>query len=182
MSDLALDTVLEIEERLNGNAHEEALPDNCIRLHSGVILQIIGIAQDSYVAIINEYARHEPKPPVVMLKSKGREEANPNDPAYIQNHNLWLAERDNALLNSIYVFGTRIWSIPDNVAGPDDASTIEDLELAGRLVRNTPKGRFVSWLMHCIKLTKEEKSDIFKTAGRQIGVMEADVSEAAKRP
>lgn len=183
MTDTALDLVFRVAEELE-NA---PLPDNQVRLTNGVILEISGISAETYNAIIRKTAEREPAVPVVEIKSKGRKEPNPNDPEYIQRFKRWQAEQSSALLLAVYVFGVRVVYVPVDVAGPDDTETLNDLRLSGLLEYDTPNGRKVAWLQHCAlshnaQEQAGEQRAIFFAAGRAMGVNNADVSEAAKRP
>lgn len=162
-------------------------PDNYVVLNSGVVLEITGISAETYNAIIRKFQDREPSIPVVELKSKGRSEPNPNDPAYINAYKRWQGEQASALTLAVYALGTRVVLVPEHVNGPDHESTIDQLTLSGLLQSNTERGRLVAWLQH-IALSRNarqaagEINAILFAAGRAMGVTEQDVSEAVKRP
>lgn len=180
----ALDIVMQVAEE----QAIVALPDTYVTLDSGVILEITGISSETYNAIIRKFESLEPPIPVVELKSKGgRMEPNPNDPKYINDHNMWKSKQASALSLAVYSFGTRVHFVPAGVLGPESEETVRRLRLAHLLESDTEIGRLVAWLQH-FALSRNalaaanEINRILFAAGRAMGVTKEDVAEAAKRP
>lgn len=162
-------------------------PDNYVTLKSGVVLEITGITPETYTSIQRRFESSEPRPPVVEIKGKGRREENPSDPDYIRAHNAWELQKSLGLLQAIYSFGTRVVVVPEGLIGPDSEEWAEEWRLSEMGVTNSAKELFVGWLKHkATHFNKEEFAQervaIFNAAARMMGVSEADIAEAAKRP
>lgn len=164
-----------------------SLPYNQVRLTNGILLEISAVSPETINAIVERYARIEPKPPMVFLKTKGRQEPNPNDPKFVNAHNTWAMSQARALSLVVYVFAMNIVDLAGN-PGPDDEGVLNKLRLSNTLDSDTPEGRLVAWMRNFAlskvnEVQQNEMVEILTVAGRVTrgGVNESDAKEAVKR-
>ncbi len=89
----------------------------------------------------------EPKPPMVFIEEKEREEENPNDPDFRAAHNIWLAEVGIRSLRALIPTGTAIEYKPDDVVGPEDEDFADLMAAMGQQVEGGRYSRYVQWVM-----------------------------------
>lgn len=181
---VALGVVLEVAEE---HEHTPEWPDNFVALNCGAVLEVLGITPEAYNAVIRKFDAIEPQPPIVELKSKGREQENPNDPKYIKDHDQWKSNRTFALLLVLYALGVKVAHVPEGMPGPDSQEWMEEFSLSGLQQTGSPKERLIAWIQYkAISLNKTlgkvEREAILLAAIRQMGVAEQDVQDAIKRP
>lgn len=120
-------------------------------LSNGIVLTIKSVPPYLAQAVQNEFKM--PQPPKVYMEEKGREEENPNDPAFLREINE-IAEKQQLATNDLYLaVGTAIKSVPENMFGPDDDGWILQVEFASKLVgtdlhieREDQIKRYLHWL------------------------------------
>lgn len=88
----------------------------------------------------------QPKIPVVMIEDKGREEENPNDPAYRTALREWSWSRGMALSNAQLAMGTRLLEHPVDKEHYSTDEWISDLEYLDVVVPKSGAARYVTWL------------------------------------
>lgn len=120
-----------------------------------------------------------PKPPMVYIEERGREEPNPADPGYkneIDQYN----GKVNTLIYTIYLMrGVDIHYIPESVSKPDDTDWYEGLEEyldipTGRLARKA------AWLMDYV-LNDFERAEVVEDLAIFSGLVpEKKVEETLK--
>lgn len=90
--------------------------DNLIRLSTGVVLKAQQANPNILIRIMT--AQPRPKPPVVFIKTMGREMENPDDPDYISRVKAWEMDYNAGMLNALVGLGTTLHSLPKGMEGP----------------------------------------------------------------
>lgn len=121
-------------------------------MENGVVLRIKPVPP----LVLRNAARGivDPEVPMVHIESKGRDEPNPDDPAFIAALAEARERRSQAASIAALLVGTEVKSIPPGIPGPDDDSWVEDLrtvyDVAGIKwdIDTTPgsKARYLAWL------------------------------------
>lgn len=130
---------------------EESTDPNRIELSNGVVLRFKKVSRNeiSYAARNANRDHPEPKPPMVLIKDRGREEPNFNDPNYIQSITLYNIEATARVMDVLYARAIEIVERPPEVTGPDSQEFQDYLELAqGETLRQSELGRLVQWLRY----------------------------------
>lgn len=121
-----------------------------ITLESGVVLRLKPVSP----MMLRSAAKHleRPRPPVVNIPEKGRDEENPNDPDYIRAVAQWSIDVAEAGLSVALMLGTEVESVPEGMAGHEDDAWIEAIEGVDAIVGGTTtihregRGRYLDWL------------------------------------
>ena len=124
---------------------------NRIELSNGVVLRFKKISRNeiSYAARNANRDHPEPKPPMILIRDKGREEPNYNDPNYIQSLTLYNIEATARVMDVLYARAIEVIHRPDDVSAPESQEFQDYLELAqGETLRQSPLGRLVQWLRY----------------------------------
>ena len=99
-----------------------------------------------------------PKPPMVYIEDHGRDEPNPADPGYLNELSQY-NNKVNLVIHTIYFMqGVEIFSIPDNIPGPESKDWYEGMEEYWDI----PQGKLAlkaAWLMY-YALNDTEKEEI----------------------
>ena len=82
------------------------LPEGVVELSTGVRVRLHPVS--SHLVDDLKGAIEDPPVPVVFIEAKGREEENPNDPAYLQAIERANQKRGEAVLDAIYLFGVEL--------------------------------------------------------------------------
>ncbi len=154
----------------------EAVPTT-VTLSCGVVLRFKPVPS---LAIREAAMRIEaPAVPVIHLEDKGRDEENPNDPAYLQAVAEFEAARAMVANDVILLLGTEVVSVPEGVAALQDQDWIQDLQLLGiEFDPDHPGARKLAWLKFYVLRTDEDSVKALMGPMRSAGVGEADVAKA----
>ena len=120
--------------------------------------------------------REEQKPPKVFIQEKEREEPNPNDPGYIADHNVWLAEVGVRSLKALIPTGTALIEKPDDIVGPDDEDFVDLMEAMGQVPATGKYSRYVQWVMS-VACSGPDLEILSVRLMRLAGIPEEDVSD-----
>lgn len=126
-----------------------------IRLMNGIELRLKMVPP----YVIGDAARRVPVPEVPMahIESKGIDEPNPNDPAYIEAMIQYQMDTAEAGLNVALVMGTEILSVPEGMYMPEADEWIAELEEAFQVIdgfgditlrREPEAARKLDWLRY----------------------------------
>lgn len=127
-----------------------------VQLENGIVLRLKQVPPYA----LGDAVRRVPVPevPIVPIESKGIEEANPNDPDYIEAMVRYGNETAEAGLNIALVLGTEIEHVPEGMYRPEDDEWIDELEEAlavidqyegGPVLRREPRAaRKLDWLRY----------------------------------
>ncbi len=115
-----------IKDRAKAIASGQGERETEVTLSTGVRVRLQAVSalliEDLKAALL------EPKVPVVYIEDKGREEENPNDPAYLAALNKYNADRGAAVLDATVLFGVELL---DGL--PEDESWLKKLKALERL-------------------------------------------------
>jgi len=89
-----------------------------------------------------------PKPPMVMIEDKGREEENPNDPDYIDELRRANLKKGTAITNAYLALGTKVQSLPPGIEPVESTDWSEVLEEIGIKVPIKGRARYVAWMRY----------------------------------
>lgn len=159
---------------------QEADPQDIFTMENGVKLRIKNGSPLAFNQILREGNAAKPRPPVVWIEEKGREEENPNDPDYINALLQYESELGLRALHACFPICTELLSCPDDVMKPDDPDLAELIETMGLQPAKGRYGRYVQWL-ELIACSANDLEELGNTVLRRIGVKEEDVAEAAQR-
>lgn len=124
-----------------------------LKLVNGIVLQCKPVPPLLLNAVMAEFP--DPEPPTVYLEEQGRNEPNPNDPAYRQALLDAGEARDLAVNNVVLATGTSIISIPEGYYKPEDEEWVAGIEFAARMAgkeikvepaEGDPTTRYLQWL------------------------------------
>lgn len=120
-------------------------------LSNGIILAIKSVPPFLVQAVQNEF--RPPNPPKVYIEEKGRDEENPNDPAYLRQLEE-LSEKQDLAVNDLFLAaGTSVVSVPEGYFKPEDDDWIAVVEFAQNITgtkiqidRDDKIKRYLHWL------------------------------------
>lgn len=120
-----------------------------------------------------------PKPPMIFIQDRGREEPHPHDPGYLNELNQYNA-KINLVVRMIYFMrGLTVIKIPEDMPGPESSDWYEGLE-EFMDVPKSPMARKAAWLMDYV-CNDHEADEITNDLMIYSGfVTEKDVDEAVK--
>lgn len=153
--------------------------ENLFELQNGVVLELKPVPP---IAIREAAIKHPPpKVPVVFIEDKGREEENPNDPAYMREVQRYVLEQLYRVTDVIMLLGTSIRHVPEGVQRPEDEEWVSMLEaLAIDLPPfNNKYARYLSWLRLYAITSEIESGYILGRVTALSGVTEVEVQRAA---
>jgi hypothetical protein len=120
-----------------------------------------------------------PAVPTVHIEDKGRDEENPNDPAYKWAVAEFEAARAMVANDVILLLGNEIESVPEDVAAIQDQSWIEDLQAVGiEFDAENRAARKLAWLKFYVLRTDADSLKALMGPMRSAGVGEVDVAKA----
>lgn len=124
----------------------------------GVVLKYVKVSIDTVRKAWT--AIPVPKPPMVYIEDRGRDEPNPADPGY-QNELNQYTNKVNLIIHTLYFMrGVDVFSKPEDLPGPESEEWYEGLEEYFEI----PKGKLARkavWLMDFI-LNDQEKDEILE--------------------
>lgn len=149
--------------------------DNIITLSNGIRLRVQRVAP---LAIREAVLRVEkPRPPMVMVEDKGREEENPQHPDYLRAMEEYEEATGLAAMNVLLLMGTAVESIPEGLSRPEDDDWVENLEfLEIEVDRDNPKARYLAWLRYSALTSDQDLAACVGIAREFAGVKEEDVA------
>lgn len=147
------------------------------RLANGVLLEFRHVAP--YALRQAQQRVKEPDVPVVHVASKGRDEANPNDPNYLAAYAAYLEELALAGQAVGFMLGVRPVEVPDGMHWPDSDEWVDELSVAGIEARREPvPARLYDWLRLYAIASEEDLYVCTALATQQVGLSEAEVAAA----
>lgn len=171
MNTVADRAVLELAERSNGKE------SNLITLSTGVVLRAKRVAPGIFSDLVARFPM--PRPPVVYIPDKAREEENPDDPDYLSRLREAQAQLAKAMSDAVILLGTLMESIPDDFPREDDTQWLEEMRVLGYDLRSTA-ARYLAWVKFKAAETTEDFNAIWEGVGRLSGTSERDVKQAVK--
>jgi len=152
--------------------------DETIVLSTGVVLKANRVSSVLFAELARKFVA--PVPPIWHNADIGRDEENPNDPAYLREKEKYNTDLGLAVLNAVILFGTSIVSIPQNIERPESNGWKTKLDISGIDVGETEEHRYIAWVKY-VATTCQEDYDKIETAVAGISnVLEDDVSIASQ--
>lgn len=153
--------------------------DNIIELSTGVKLKVRPINPMVLDAALRQNMPPVPKVPRVFIENKGREEENPDDPAYRAAVDEYEAERGRIVQDVAMGLGTEVITVPDGMESVDGTRWAEDLWDVGVLVPDSGLKRYIAWVKFWACRTAQDTVDVISAVMQSVGTPEAKVAEAA---
>jgi len=166
----------EIVEAVNDVEEKERKTEDILTLSSGVKLKLKAVNKFFLFQVADRF-----KPPKVpIVKMKGREEENPNDPRYVQELERHLADVGQVMNNTVLLRGVEVLEMPKDMITSDSEEWKEEMEILGLSTENK-RARFLAWLKAIAVPNDEEMNLVLENVGRLTGVAEIDAAEAVER-
>lgn len=151
-------------------------------LSNGIVLSLKPVPPFLLAAVQSEY--QTPDPPSVYMEEKGRDEPNPNDPAYIQTLERLEQQQQLALNSLILAVGTSVKFVPEGYSGPEESTWFEGIHYLAKasgveidLDAEDEKKRYLLWLRY-YALENSDDTILATTLPLQLGgIREGEVSE-----
>jgi hypothetical protein len=102
--------------------------DGALTLSTGVRIIYVPVNPAVFTEVLSKM--DPPRPPMVFIESKGREEQNPLDPTYLAEMDNYQGERANAIMETFALFGVEL--VEDL---PQDDTWLKRLKVLDRLGR-----------------------------------------------
>lgn len=168
----------------------EEVPDNKIRLSTGVILLAKKANPLTMIKVMAAYPR--PKPPMWKHPTMGREMENFDDPDYQDRLKAYEMEQTNATLNAFILLGTELVSVPKGFGSPHPRKIkkelvwpewIDEYELLGVPMHTQNKSwRYLTWVTFKAVADESDLKLIQDAVGRLSGMTEKSVQAAEEFP
>lgn len=154
-------------------------------LSNGIVLKLKPVPPLLLQAINQEFV--QPDPPVVYMEDKGRDEPNPNDPAYIKEVEALAAKQELAVHDLLLGVGTEVKSVPEGYYPPESDNWIAQVEfardLSGRffkIEKDDTIRRYLCWLRF---YALETGGDVALATGLPMqlaGIREGEIEEVVE--
>jgi hypothetical protein len=154
--------------------------DKFIELSTGVKLRItrpsIWLLQEKSRQLLPKM----PKPPIIHIEEKDRDEENPNDPEYKAALQQWVDDWGRTAENASLILGVIIESTPEGFSRPEDAEWADELsETFGIEIPAQKQLRYAAWLKLWACRTEDDSLMLAKATRQIAGVPEEEVDKAA---
>lgn len=131
------------------------------KLTNGIVLQVKSVPPLLIQGVTKEFVT--PPPPKVYIEELGKDEENPNDPAYIREVEQLIEQQNTAITDLVLAMGTSCVSVPEGYFRPEEDGWIAAVkfatEITGRAV-NIDEGhavkRYLYWLRFYALETQED--------------------------
>lgn len=173
------DPVLDAVEVEAEQARKNGASSNIFTASTGVQFKTKAVNRQSLGGITDRYLKQKPKPPVVFIESKGREEPNYDNPDYIENMQSWQISMTMALSNFIFLRGVELIesSIPDGMVHFDSDDWRDEMELISDKSDNS-RACYLEWIK-AVACNEEDTNKLMSIIGRKSGISQEDVDGAA---
>ncbi len=166
--DKVVDAVEAGEETEKKSANGRAV----VELSTGVKLKLRVVPRHFMYEVTRRFVK--PKPPIIFIEDKGREEENPGDPEYADAIERYLSDTANAATDVALLRGTEIDFIPEDIPGPDSEIFLEEMELLGMPMLDSKRVLYLYWIKYMAAPTSEDINGLLGELGRLTGVAESD--------
>lgn len=179
--DVAYDAAVKTAEQIEAKQqHSNGKVDNLCTLESGVVIRVKPVNP----LLIEGAGRNVPEPEVPMSYLKDEEKYIPNydNPQYIKAVAQWRYDQQMAVIDTGYLMGTEIVSVPDGIDKPEDDTWMEHLVFLGIIdpvqVQSSRFARYLAWLKYYAITSDEDFPKLTNAVMRTAGVQEGDVQDA----
>lgn len=138
--------IKKLEEIINEPEVVTETEKNHIRLSTGVVLRKKVYSKLLLKRVHDQFP--SPKPPRVFLEEKGREEENPNDPAYLEAVERHASDLGERMIDAAIIKGTEIVSVPDGFSRPEDTEWQEENAAMSIEVPQSRAMRYLFWVKY----------------------------------
>lgn len=152
--------------------------ENILELSTGVKLRITKPSLLALREIENQVNSSRPKPPMVFIEDKDREEPNDQDPDYLHAVNEWQAEGTIRQYNAAVVTGTIIHEIPDHVMAFESNDWHGVLSAIGFELGKSKQEKYIQWVKYIAGPTTEDFAMILIRVLAVLGIREEVVAQA----
>lgn len=150
--------------------------DSLVSLSNGVVLKVRKVPNMIFLEVMHRFT--PPKVPVVMNEDLGRKEENPNDPTYVDEYNRYQADLSMAIVDTMVLMGTSVYSVPEEIDGPSDESWSRKLKILHIVPGEDEMERYLMWVKYYAAEDDTDITKIVEAVGRLSGVSEEDVAQA----
>ena len=164
---------VEVDQKQAGNGTDP----NTFTTSYGVKLRLKAVNRQSLGSISDKYLCEKPKPPIIMIESKGRKEPNHDDPDFQDALTSWNLSMSMAVSNFILLRGTELISVPDGMMSYDSDEWKFEMELMSDLADN-PRACYLEWLRG-VACSEDDSTKLFQIIGRKSNIAQEDVESAA---
>ncbi len=168
----ALRVAAEVAEEAESPQHDP----KTVTLSNGIVLRLKPVPPFLLRQAVTKLT--EPKLPKADI-GKGREEDNPDDPAYLAAMMQFNACVIEAVTNVAFVMGTEIETLPPGTCGPEGKDWLEALDVLGVEVDERPRGRYLAWLRYYAVTSQGDVLRILTASRTNLGLTEGEVGLAA---
>lgn len=158
---------------------------------SRIQLRVRPVARGAMERALAGVESQAPKPPMVHIEEKGRDEPNPSDPAYLKAANAWAQDVMYRALKVYLLAGTIFVSAPEGFYGPADQGWVDELQLMGVDVSDIPPhpapgrsdlhpARYLAWAENYALRDDLDMAFLFMAAREVMGTKEEAVQNAAE--
>lgn len=155
-----------------------------LTLSNGVVLDFRPVTPSLIGAVRADLESKYPSPPVTYLEAKGRDEPNPNDPAYQEQLRQAMAKTERILNDLVIAAGCDIKHVPEEVATLESDDWLQDprIVVARSLGLDFDPGdpiqRKVVWLQYYAVENWADDRLFQSMPGQVAGISEAEVMAA----
>ena len=154
------------------------LPDDQVRLRTGVVLRIVQPSLFAVTEVQRQMAREAPAVPTVRNVDQDRDEPNESDPDYIRAKEAHDALLGTRLYDVALVTGTEVVSVPEGFPTIDSDEWVDDLAFLGITAAPGGKARHSQWIKYIAAKETDEFTLLLKLVMGRIGTSEEEVAEA----
>lgn len=154
--------------------------ENILELSTGVKLSVHKPSVFVIRAIEKKNQSLKPKPPMVMIEEKQREEPNDQHPDYLKALEEWEADGTERQYDVAIMTGTKLYSVPDDFPKPEseiwhDVLTLIDIPLGA-----TEQQRYTQWVKFIAAPNPMDMGLILAKVMSMLGIRESEVAEAVE--
>ena len=154
-------------------------PGDEIEFESGVTIRLKQPSVNAFLAAQRVGLEQDPmpQPPMVFDEVKGREEENPNNPAFRRELGRWSARTGERVMSVVLMTGTQYVSSGEQIGGPNSEDFSEYMAVIGIPLAELGMQRYIQWIKY-IATNDVELNTLGLQLLRLVGVPEVEVKEA----
>lgn len=121
----------------------------------------------------------KPKPPVIHIEEKDRTEENPNDPQYMEDVQIYNANRANLIMAIVFAYGCEVIEIPEGFSSVTDTDWSDDLAEFGVPIPIKGRARKAAWIRYHLVPDDNELTQLMQLIMKVGGTtLESDVKDS----
>lgn len=157
---------------------EEGLASDMVKMSTGVVFRVKPPPMFALQALGRKLEQGKPKPPVMWIKEKERQQENPEDPDYkaaLVEHERQTAE---VMYDAVILLCTKVANVPADMVKAEDDSWVEELKILGIGPGQGKKERYLAWVKFYAAPSVDDFIALQRAIQRRVGVPEEDVNAA----